>query len=157
MKILSLQHIAIEDPGTFKDFLLADGLELTTVQLDEGDSIPKNLNEFDAMLCMGGPMDTFMEKEYPWLVEEKKAIGDYVLNLKKPFLGFCLGCQLLGEVLGGIAAVGGLITAGVGVYDDIVGGDQQKKADAMADSISKNPQIQVAGTYTAPLASSVAI
>ena len=83
MKILSFQHIAIEDPGTFKDFLLADGLELTTVQLDEGDSIPKNLNEFDAMLCMGGPMDTFMENEYPWLVEEKKAIGDYVLNLKK--------------------------------------------------------------------------
>ena len=41
MKILSLQHIAIEDPGTFKDFLLADGLELTTVQLDEGDPIPK--------------------------------------------------------------------------------------------------------------------
>jgi GMP synthase-like glutamine amidotransferase len=101
MKVLSLQHIAIEDPGTFKDFLLADGLELTTVQLDEGDPIPKNLNEFDAMLCMGGPMDTFMEKEHPWLVEEKKAIGDYVLNLKKPFLGFCLGCQLLGEVLGG--------------------------------------------------------
>ena len=101
MKILSLQHIAIEDPGTFKDFLLADGLELTTVQLDEGDTIPQNLNEFDAMLCMGGPMDTFMEKEHPWLVEEKKAIGDYVLNLKKPFLGFCLGCQLLGEVLGG--------------------------------------------------------
>jgi len=43
MKILSFQHIAIEDPGTFKDFLLADGLELTTVQLDEGDSIPKKI------------------------------------------------------------------------------------------------------------------
>ena len=46
-------------------------------------------------------MDTFMENEYPWLIEEKKAIAEYVLNLKKPFLGFCLGCQLLGEVLGG--------------------------------------------------------
>ena len=101
MKFLSLQHIAIEDPGTFKDFLMADGHTLTTIQLDEGDTIPSNLNEFDAMLCMGGPMDTFMEKEYPWLVPEKKAIGEYVLNLKKPFLGFCLGCQLLGEVLGG--------------------------------------------------------
>ena len=53
------------------------------------------------MLCMGGPMDTFMEDQYPWLVAEKNAIGEYVLNLKKPFLGFCLGCQLLGEVLGG--------------------------------------------------------
>ena len=101
MKIISLQHIAIEDPGTFKDFLLADGHELTTIQLDEGDNIPSNLDEFDAMLCMGGPMDTFMENDFKWLVGEKKAIGEYVLNLKKPFLGFCLGCQLLGEVLGG--------------------------------------------------------
>jgi len=101
LKFLSLQHIAIEDPGTFKDFLLEDGHTLTTIQLDEGDTIPSNLNEFDAMLCMGGPMDTHMEKEYPWLVPEKKAIAEYVLNLEKPFLGFCLGCQLLGEVLGG--------------------------------------------------------
>ena len=101
MKFLSLQHIAIEDPGTFKDFLLEDGHTLTTIQLDEGDTIPSNLNEFDAMLCMGGPMDTHMEKEYHWLVPEKKAIAEYVLNLEKPFLGFCLGCQLLGEVLGG--------------------------------------------------------
>ena len=101
MKIISLQHISIEDPGTFKDFLLADGHELTTIQLDEGDKIPSKLNEFDAMLCMGGPMDTFMEDDYIWLINEKKAIAEYVLNLKKPFLGFCLGCQLLGEVLGG--------------------------------------------------------
>jgi GMP synthase-like glutamine amidotransferase len=101
LKIISLQHIAIEDPGTFKDFLLADGHELTTIQLDEGENIPSNLDEFDAMLCMGGPMDTFMEDDFNWLVGEKKAIGEYILNLKKPFLGFCLGCQLLGEVLGG--------------------------------------------------------
>ena len=101
MKFLSLQHIEIEDPGTFKDYLLADGHEITTIQLDQGDMIPTNLDSYDAMLCMGGPMDTFMENEYPWLIEEKKAISEYVLNLKKPFLGFCLGCQLLGEVLGG--------------------------------------------------------
>ena len=101
MKFLSLQHIEIEDPGTFKDYLLADGHEIVTIQLDQGDVIPTNLDSYDAMLCMGGPMDTFMENEYPWLVEEKKAIAEYVFNLKKPFLGFCLGCQLLGEVLGG--------------------------------------------------------
>ena len=101
MKFISLQHVSIEDPGTFKDFLIEDGHNITTIQLDEGDSIPNNLSEFDAMLCMGGPMDTFMEDQYPWLVAEKKAIAEYVLNIKKPFLGFCLGCQLLGEVLGG--------------------------------------------------------
>ena len=46
-------------------------------------------------------MDTWMEKEHPWLVDEKKAIKEFVVNLKKPYLGFCLGCQLLGEVVGG--------------------------------------------------------
>jgi len=42
-----------------------------------------------------------MEKEHPWLIDEKKAIKEFVVDLKKPYLGFCLGCQLLGEVVGG--------------------------------------------------------
>tara|TARA_B100001057_G_scaffold177442_1_gene178256 strand:+ start:167 stop:886 length:720 start_codon:yes stop_codon:yes gene_type:complete len=99
--IIVLQHIKIEDPGYIKDLMLADGLNLTTVQLDEGEKIPNDLNKFDGMFCMGGPMDTFMEKEYPWLIEEKKKIKEFVMDLKKPYLGFCLGCQLLGEVVGG--------------------------------------------------------
>ena len=101
MEIIVLQHIKIEDPGYIKDLMLADGWNLTTIELDEGDKIPKNLNEFDAMLCMGGPMDTWMEKEFPWLVEERLRIKEFVLDMEKPFLGFCLGCQLLGEVVGG--------------------------------------------------------
>ena len=81
--------------------MLSDGFNLTTIELDDGEKIPKNLNEFDAMFCMGGPMDTWMEEKYPWFVEEKKRIREFVVDLKKPFLGFCLGCQLLGEVVGG--------------------------------------------------------
>ena len=46
-------------------------------------------------------MDTWMEKDYPWLIDEKKSIKEFVVDLKKPYLGFCLGCQLLGEVIGG--------------------------------------------------------
>ena len=49
-------------------------------------------------------MDTYMEKEFPWLIEEKKRIKEFVIDLKKPYLGFCLGCQLLGEVAGGLVA-----------------------------------------------------
>jgi GMP synthase-like glutamine amidotransferase len=101
MNIIVLQHIKIEDPGFIKDLMLEDGFKLTTIELDEGEKIPKNLNEFDGMFCMGGPMDTFMEKDYPWLIEEKKRIKEFVKELKKPYLGFCLGCQLLGEVIGG--------------------------------------------------------
>ena len=101
MKIIVLQHISIEDPGYIKDLMIKDSVELTTIELDEGQKIPSDLSKFDAMFCMGGPMDTWMEKEHPWLVDEKKAIKEFVVDLKKPYLGFCLGCQLLGEVTGG--------------------------------------------------------
>ena len=101
MKIIILQHIKIEDPGFIKDLMLADNVNLTTIELDEGEKIPNDLTKFDGMFCMGGPMDTYMEKEYPWLIDEKKRIKEFVVDLKKPYLGFCLGCQLLGEVVGG--------------------------------------------------------
>jgi len=101
MRILVLQHIKIEDPGFIKDLMIKDGVELITIELDESEKIPTDLSKFDAMFCMGGPMDTWMEKEHPWLIDEKKAIKEFVVDLKKPYLGFCLGCQLLGEVVGG--------------------------------------------------------
>ena len=101
MEVIVLQHIKIEDPGYIKDLMLVDGVNLTTIELDEGEKIPDDLKKFDGMFCMGGPTDTFMEDQYPWLVEEKKKIKEFVVDLKKPYLGFCLGCQLLGEVIGG--------------------------------------------------------
>ena len=101
MKIIVLQHIKIEDPGYIKDLMLNDNVDLTTIELDEGEKIPQDLSNYDAMFCMGGPMDTWMEKDYPWLIDEKKRIKEFVIDLKKPYLGFCLGCQLLGEAVGG--------------------------------------------------------
>ena len=101
MEVIVLQHISIEDPGFIKDLMIKEGVKLTTIELDQGEKIPNDLTKFDAMFCMGGPMDTWMEKDYPWLIEEKKKIKEFVIELKKPYLGFCLGCQLLGEVVGG--------------------------------------------------------
>ena len=99
--IIILQHIAIETPGYILDLMKRDNFNLTTIELDEGEKIPNNIDQFDGMFCMGGPMDTWMEKEYPWLIEEKNKIKQFVVDLQKPYLGFCLGCQLLGEVVGG--------------------------------------------------------
>jgi len=115
MNVIVLQHIKIEDPGYIKDLMIADGVNLTTIELDEGEKIPNDLSMFDAMLCMGGPMDTYMENEYPWLRDEKKKIKEFVVDLKKPYLGFCLGCQLLGEVVGGKVVKSN--TAEIGIMD----------------------------------------
>ena len=80
MEILVLQHINIEDPGYIKDLMIKDGVNITTIELDEGEIIPDNLNFFDGMLCMGGPMDTWMEKDFPWLIEEKKKLKSSLQN-----------------------------------------------------------------------------
>ena len=101
MEVIVLQHIKVEDPGHIKDLMLTDKVNLTTIELDDGEKIPNDLSKFDAMFCMGGPMDTWMEDKYPWLIDEKQKIKNFVVDLKKPYLGFCLGCQLLGEVVGG--------------------------------------------------------
>ena len=79
MEIIVLQHINIEDPGYIKDLMIKDGVELTTIELDEGEKIPNDLNKFDAMFCMGGPMDTYMEDQYPWLKDEKKKLKNLLL------------------------------------------------------------------------------
>ena len=88
MEAIILQHIKIEDPGYIKDLMISDGWNLTTIELDEGEKIPNDLNKFDAMFCMGGPMDTYMEDQYPWFIDEKKKIKEFVINLKAKLLRF---------------------------------------------------------------------
>ena len=114
MKFLVLQHINIEHPGIFLDFIKKDKIRIDTVELDEGEKIPK-LDPYDAMIVMGGPMDTWQEEIYPWLKTEKEEIHKFVSVMKKPFLGLCLGAQLLSEVVGG--KVRKMKTPEIGVMD----------------------------------------
>jgi len=100
MHFVIFQHVACEHPGVFRRFFLADNIATTAVELDEGDEIP-DLSGFDALVVMGGPMDVWQEDEHPWLIQEKAAIRHAVVDLQMPYLGLCLGHQLLAEVLGG--------------------------------------------------------
>ena len=98
MEVLVLQHIACEPPGAYEDVLNERGAAIHRVELDEGDPLP-DWRTFDAIVAMGGPMGALDDDEHPWLVDEKRLIGDAVRS-GLPFWGVCLGVQLLAASLG---------------------------------------------------------
>lgn len=114
MHLLVLQHADVEHPGIFRSFLKEDGHTWDAIELDAGQSLPA-FDGYDALWVMGGPMDVWQEDAHPWLKEEKAFIREAVEERGLPFLGLCLGHQLLAEALGG--AVGPSDTPEIGVMD----------------------------------------
>ena len=100
MHILVFQHIECEHPGMFRSYLSESGVKWDSIQLDEGELIPE-LEPYDALWVMGGPMDVWETDKHPWLIQEKEAIRIWVKKMKRPYLGICLGHQLLADALGG--------------------------------------------------------
>lgn len=112
MKLLVLQHATVEHPGIFRRFLEEDGHTYDAVELDLGEALP-DLDAYDGLWVMGGPMDVWHEDAHPWLTEEKAFIREAVEFKGMPFLGLCLGHQLLVEALGGTVGPSKLPEIGV--------------------------------------------
>ena len=103
MRILVLQHLESDHPGMLRNCFTEHDVAWDAVLLENGEEIP-DLNAYDAMLVMGGHMNVWDVEKYPWLLQEKDAIRFWVEKLKRPFLGICLGHQLLADALGGECA-----------------------------------------------------
>jgi GMP synthase (glutamine-hydrolysing) len=96
--LLVLQHIACEPPAAYEDELVARGIGLHRVEVDEGESLP-DWRGFSGIIAMGGPMGAYEDERLPWLTAEKTLIAGAV-RAGLPYWGVCLGAQLLASSLG---------------------------------------------------------
>ena len=100
MRFLIFQHIAVEGLGYFNECLKQHNVKVDICNISKENS-NINLKKYDSLWVLGGPMNTAQEEECPWMKVEKRLITEAALERKIPFMGICLGCQFLGEALGG--------------------------------------------------------
>lgn len=99
--VVILKHVANENAGTILDYLRTHRIPFEEVNLfDSAYSYP-DLKEARALIVMGGPMNVYEEKEYPFLCDENVYIRD-AISKRIPYLGVCLGSQLLAKAMGAL-------------------------------------------------------
>jgi GMP synthase (glutamine-hydrolysing) len=96
-KALIVLHQAHSTPGRVGRQLEALGVDLDVRRPALGDTLPASLDEHDGVVVFGGPMsandeDEWLRREIDWLAVP--------LAGAKPFLGLCLGAQMLARKLG---------------------------------------------------------
>lgn len=98
-KILVIVHQATSNPGLVGQVLRDNGYELDIIIPSIGDELPKTMDDCEAAIIFGGPMSANDSDTLPYIRTELDWIP-IALDSGKPFLGICLGAQLLAKVLG---------------------------------------------------------
>jgi GMP synthase (glutamine-hydrolysing) len=96
-KILIVLHSERSTPGRVGLMLVEKGYELDIRRPCLGDALPDTLAEHAGAVIFGGPMsandsDEFIRREIDWI--------GVPLAEGKPFLGICLGAQMMAKQLG---------------------------------------------------------
>jgi len=98
MRIHLVQHVSYYYQTNVEKWAIEKEHAVSKTFMQENEDLP-GLDEFDWLIIMGGPMDIYDAKRYPWLVKEKKFIAS-AIESKKIVLGICLGGQLIADTLG---------------------------------------------------------
>jgi len=98
MRIHYLQHVPFEDLANIESWARSRGHDLSRTMLFSDEKLP-DMDQFDWLIIMGGPMNIYEEDRYPWLAREKEFIRRAIAS-ERIVLGICLGSQLMADVMG---------------------------------------------------------
>jgi GMP synthase (glutamine-hydrolysing) len=98
-KILIIVQRDTSDPGRVGEVLRAMGYELEVKVPARGDVLPRAMDDYDGAAIFGGPMSANDDGTLPFIRAELDWLP-VLLDSGKPFLGICLGGQLLARALG---------------------------------------------------------
>jgi len=101
-KIDVFQHVPHENLGSYEATLLEAGIEVRYVHSYREDLSRWKLAEREGLsgvIVLGGPMSANDGEKLPFIREELRLIEE-AMKLELPFLGVCLGSQLLAKALG---------------------------------------------------------
>ncbi len=113
--ILLIIHHHESTSNRIADLLIAKGYRLRWCCPRDGDRLPGDGDAYAGVVMFGGAMSANDEATEPYIGEEIRWLEEH-LKHGLPFLGICLGAQILAKVLGGQVSrhAGGL--AEVGYY-----------------------------------------
>lgn len=97
-RVLALQHVWDDPAGYLGELLHEYGIAYDVVHV-ETEPLP-DPTRYDALLAFGGFQHANDDDKYPYFVQEKQWLREAV-EQDIPFLGICLGGQLLAHALGG--------------------------------------------------------
>jgi GMP synthase (glutamine-hydrolysing) len=101
MAILAIQHSRHSGAGHLGAALRTFGQRVRTVRVDEGQPLPADLDDVHGLVSLGGPQSA--NDGDRWVGQELALIRE-AHERKIPFLGLCLGAQMLAKALGGEVA-----------------------------------------------------
>ena len=98
-RLLVFQHVPHEILGTFNPLLKAAGFRIRYVNFGRTPDEVPNIEKYDGLIILGGPMCVDQTDSHPHLLTEIDAIKQ-AMERQMPVLGICLGAQLIATALG---------------------------------------------------------